>query len=73
MGGFKHWLVVPGNAEGVPSLLDLRVRVLSHLKVSIDSHDGQENNIQLSFDESGQEDDFLVCVEAIVVKVVGRS
>ena len=68
----KHRLIVQSNSQRVPSLFDLGIGIASDLQIRI--HFGHQRFIEvgISINKLQNENDFLVCVELVVVHIVVR-
>jgi hypothetical protein len=72
MSWFEHWHVAECNSNGVPSLFDFRVGVISNSQISVKSLEKEECYFLRIIDKFKKEDNLLIGIEVFVVLVVGR-
>ena len=72
MSWFEYWHVAECNSNGVPSLLDFRVWVISNSQISIESLKKKECYFLGIVDQFKKEDNLLIGIEVFVVEVIRR-
>lgn len=70
---FKDRVIATSNTQWVPSLLDLRVRILRDSQICIQSLQKQQAQLLSSINELQQENDLLVSIKVRVDVTISRT